>query len=166
MSHVVFSLGANLGDRLATMQAALDRLASYDGIAVETVSPVYETDPVGGPADQPPYLNAVVLAEVVLTPRELIALTQHVERLLGRQRAEKWGPRVIDVDIVAYDDEVSDDPEVTLPHPAAAERAFVLAPWLDADPEGILPGVAPVAVLLDKVCTEGVRRTDLVLRRP
>ncbi len=166
MSHVVLSLGANLGDRLVALQAAVDRLATYDGIQLLAVSPVYETAPVGGP-EQPDFLNAVVLAETVLAPRELVALTQHVERVLGRARGERWGPRVLDIDIVAYDDVVTDDPLVTLPHPRAAERAFVLVPWADVDPHALVPGVGPVAVLLGKLGTGGVRlRSELALRLP
>ncbi len=137
MSRVVLSLGSNLGDRLAHLRAAVDALSrSLDVVAV---SPVYETAPVGGPS-QDDYLNAVLVATTDLSPREVVALCQEVEAGEGRERLERWGPRTLDVDLVAYDDLVSDDPVATVPHPRAHERSFVLEPWLSLDPDAVLGG--------------------------
>ena len=111
------------------------------------VSPVYETAPVGGPA-QPDYLNAVLVIETGLAPRDLLAATQRIEADFGRVRAERFGPRTLDIDIVSFAGDVSDDPVLTLPHPRAHERAFVLAPWHDLDPAASLPGRGAVAALL------------------
>ena len=137
MSRVVLSLGSNLGDRLAHLREAVDALSR--SVVVEAVSPVYETAPVGGPA-QDDYLNAVVLATTDLSPRDVVALCQEVEAGEGRERLERWGPRTLDVDLIAYDDLVSDDPVATVPHPRAHERSFVLEPWLAVDPSAVLGG--------------------------
>ena len=161
MTAAVLSLGANLGDRLAALQGAVDLLAAE--VDVVAVSPVYETEPVGGVV-QPEFLNAVVLVETALAPRALLALAQRVEGVGGRVRAQRWGPRTLDVDIVAYGDVVTDDPVVTLPHPRAFQRAFVLAPWLDVEPDAKLPEGA-VADLLG-TARGAVRRTEHVLRVP
>ncbi len=132
------ALGSNLGDRLETLQRAVDLLEARPGIDVVRSSRVYETDPVGPP--QPAYLNAVVEVRTDLEPQELLKETQAVEDELGRVRAERWGPRTIDVDVLTFDDRVIDEPELVVPHPRMHERGFVLVPLgeLDADPE--LPG--------------------------
>jgi 2-amino-4-hydroxy-6-hydroxymethyldihydropteridine diphosphokinase len=157
---VVIALGSNLGDRLAALQQAVDLLcAPGSGLACTTVSAVYETAPVGGPA-QDDYLNAVLLAVSGLPARDVLARCQAAEAALGRVRAQRWGPRTLDADVIACGAEVSDDPDLTLPHPRAHERAFVLAPWLEADPDGVLPGRGRVADLLAAVGTGGVRRLD------
>lgn len=162
MTRAVLSLGANLGDRLATMQAAVDALAARVGVVA--VSPVYETEPVGGVA-QPEFLNAVVLVDTDLPPRDLLTLALEVEHAAGRVRGERWGPRTLDVDLVAYGEVTSDDPAVTLPHPRAHERAFVLRPWLDVEPDATLPQ-GRVADLLGSAAG-GVRRAaGLALRVP
>lgn len=160
MTRAVLSIGANLGDRLAALQAAIDGLAAR--VAVVAVSPVYETAPVGV-AGQPDFLNAVVLVDTDLAPDELLALAQSLESAAGRERGERWGPRTLDVDVVAYGDVVSADPRVTLPHPRAGERAFVLRPWLDVDPAASLPSGA-VRDLLAAADGDVRRRDDLVLR--
>ena len=157
MSRVVFALGANLGDRAAALQSAVDALAECTEVLA--LSAIYETAPVGGP-DQPDYYNAVAIAETELTASGVLALAHALEAAAGRVRLERWGPRTLDVDVLAFDDVVSDDPVLTLPHPRAHERAFVLAPWLDADPHAIVPGRGPVATLLDTVGSGGVRRLD------
>lgn len=151
---VVLALGANLGDPLAALTAAVDRLAEVDGLTLVAVSPLARTEPVGGP-DQPPYLNAVVLARTVLSPRVVLAAAQQVEQAAGRERLVRWGPRTLDVDLIQYgggdgdadgDGTVlSDDPVLTLPHPRAHERAFVLWPWVQADPGARLVTAAGVA---------------------
>ncbi|GGT61492.1 2-amino-4-hydroxy-6-hydroxymethyldihydropteridine diphosphokinase [Streptomyces althioticus] len=166
--RAVVSLGANLGNRLETLQGAVDALEDTPGIRVKAVSPVYETEPWGvEPGSQPSYFNAVVVLRTTLPPSSLLERAQAVEEAFHRVRDERWGPRTLDVDIVAYADLRSDDPQLTLPHPRAHERAFVLAPWLDAEPAAELPGHGPVAELLDAVTRDGVTpRADLELRLP
>jgi 2-amino-4-hydroxy-6-hydroxymethyldihydropteridine diphosphokinase len=164
--RAVLAVGANLGDRLGTLQGCVQAIGGLPDTDVLAISPVYETAPVGGPA-QPDYLNAVLIAATGLRPLELLAATQGIEADFGRVRprgAERFGPRTLDIDIISYAEEVSDDPVLTLPHPRAHERAFVLAPWHDIDAGASLPGRGPVADLLAAVGRGGVRRqpdTDL-----
>ncbi|MFD6325558.1 2-amino-4-hydroxy-6-hydroxymethyldihydropteridine diphosphokinase [Streptomyces sp. NPDC058442] len=166
--RAVVALGANLGNRLETLQGAVDALEDTPGIRVRAVSPVYETEPWGvEPGSQPSYFNAVVVLQTTLPPSSLLERAHAVEEAFHRVRDERWGPRTLDVDIVAYADLLSDDPRLTLPHPRAHERAFVLAPWHDVDPDAVLPGRGPVAALLGAVGREGVlSRADLELRLP
>jgi 2-amino-4-hydroxy-6-hydroxymethyldihydropteridine diphosphokinase len=166
--QAVLSVGSNLGDRLGTLQGCVQAIGGLAGTDVLAISPVYETAPVGGPA-QPDYLNAVLAVRTVLGPRALLAATQGIEADFGRVRAERFGPRTLDIDIISYDDEVSDDPVLTLPHPRARERPFVLAPWHDIDPAAVLPGHGPVAALLARTGQADVgvrRRPDLDLDAP
>ena len=155
--QIVIALGSNMGDRLANLQGGVSHLAAAPGLRPKAISAVFETAPVGGPP-QDDYLNAVLLAESALDARAILDRCQAAEQALGRLRAERWGPRTLDVDLIACDDEVSNDPELTLPHPRAYERAFVLAPWLDADPHAHLVGFGPIADLLAKADTTGVTR--------
>ncbi len=138
---VVLALGANLGDPLATLADAVERLAVADGLTLLTVSPLARTEPVGGP-EQPAYLNAVVLARTGLTPQSVLGLAQAIEAAAGRERLVRWGARTLDIDLIQYGDEpdtaLSQDPDLTLPHPRAHERAFVLWPWAQADPAALL----------------------------
>ncbi|MEV7863283.1 2-amino-4-hydroxy-6-hydroxymethyldihydropteridine diphosphokinase [Streptomyces hirsutus] len=166
--QAVVSLGANLGNRLETLQGAVDALEDTPGIRVKAVSPVYETEPWGvEPGSQPSYFNAIVVLKTTLPPSSLLERAHAVEEAFHRVRDERWGPRTLDVDIVSYADRLSDDPQLTLPHPRAHERAFVLAPWHDVDPDAELPGRGPVAALLDTVARDGVTsRDDLELRLP
>jgi 2-amino-4-hydroxy-6-hydroxymethyldihydropteridine diphosphokinase len=158
-------LGSNQGDRAGYLREAVRRLEASD-LRVTAESAVYESIPWGR-SGQPTFLNQVISVETPLPPRALFERGQAVEAALGRIRAERWGPRTIDVDIVAYADVVSDDPRLTLPHPRAHQRAFVLAPWYDVDPQAQLPGHGPVADLLAAVTREGVEpRDDLELRLP
>ena len=157
--QVVFALGSNLGERLARLQAGIDALTADQEIRATAVSSVYETTPVGGP-DQPVYLNAVLIAVSALPARTLLDRCQAAERASGRVRTVRWGPRTLDIDIITCDAETSDDPELRLPHPRAHERAFVLVPWLDADPDAELPGFGRVADLPASVGDGGVRRRD------
>ncbi|GII95654.1 2-amino-4-hydroxy-6-hydroxymethyldihydropteridine diphosphokinase [Sinosporangium siamense] len=162
----VIALGSNLGNSFETLQGALDVLFDAPGLVFTDVSPVYETDPVGGP-EQDVFLNAVVLAETALEPHALLERAQSVENAFGRVRAERWGPRTLDVDLIVVGDVVVDDELLTLPHPRAHERAFVLAPWLAVDPQAALPGHGEVAGLLAALDDQGVRRReDLVLQGP
>jgi 2-amino-4-hydroxy-6-hydroxymethyldihydropteridine diphosphokinase len=166
--RAVLSLGSNLGNRLETLQGAVDALEDTPGLRVKAVSPVYETEPWGvEPGSQPTYFNAVVVLKTTLPPSSLLERAHAIEEAFHRVRDERWGPRTIDVDIVAYADVVSGDPVLTLPHPHAHERAFVLAPWHDVEPEAQLPDRGPVAHLLTAVTREGVLpRPDLELRLP
>ncbi|MFD9454575.1 2-amino-4-hydroxy-6-hydroxymethyldihydropteridine diphosphokinase [Streptomyces sp. NPDC059985] len=164
----VVALGANLGNRLETLQGAIDALGDTPGLRVKAVSPVYETEPWGvEPGSQPSYFNAVIAVKTTLPPSSLLERGQAIEEAFDRVREERWGPRTIDVDIVSYADVVSDDPVLTLPHPRANQRAFVLAPWHDIDPEAQLPGIGAVAALLAEIGLTGVTaRPDLELRLP
>lgn len=156
--QVVLALGSNLGDRLANLQAGIDLLTADPGITPVAVSAVFETSPFGGPEvpempDQPDYLNAVLLAVSDLPALEILRRCQAAEQARGRVRAVRWGPRTLDIDIITYGDEISDDPRLTLPHPRAHERAFVLVPWRDVDPDGLLPGYGRVADLVARLAT-------------
>jgi 2-amino-4-hydroxy-6-hydroxymethyldihydropteridine diphosphokinase len=142
---VVLSLGSNLGDRLANLQLGLDVLAS-GGLDLRAISSVYETDPVGG-VDQADYLNAVLIARSSRPPGDILALCAAAEAAAGRVRTQRWGPRTLDVDIIVCGCLISADPALTLPHPRAHERAFVLVPWLELDSRAVLPGYGPVAAL-------------------
>jgi 2-amino-4-hydroxy-6-hydroxymethyldihydropteridine diphosphokinase len=155
-ARAVLSAGANLGDRLGTLQECVQAIARLPDTDVLAISPVYETAPVGGPP-QPDYLNAVLLIQTGLPPRDLLAAIHALEAGFGRVRAERFGPRTLDIDIIGYAGQVSDDPELTLPHPRAHERAFVLVPWHDIDPGAELPGRGTVAGLLAGLDRAGVR---------
>jgi 2-amino-4-hydroxy-6-hydroxymethyldihydropteridine diphosphokinase len=165
MTAVVLALGSNLGDRQDILQGAVDAIAGLPGTRVTAASPVYETVPVGGPA-QPDYLNAVVLADVAGPARELLDRLHEIEAAFDRVRVVRWGPRTLDLDVIDFGGERSDNPELTLPHPRAHERAFVLAPWRDVDPDAALPGHGPVAGLLATADRSGLRRASLSLVIP
>jgi 2-amino-4-hydroxy-6-hydroxymethyldihydropteridine diphosphokinase len=155
---VVLALGSNLGDRRALLQGAVDAIAGLEGARVERVSPLYESVPVGGPP-QPDYLNAVVLARTTLPTLDLLDRLHEIEAGFDRVRLVRWGARTLDIDIITVEGERGDAPELTLPHPRAHERAFVLAPWHDVDPDAVLPGYGPVADLLKSVDAAGIRPT-------
>ena len=149
MSRAVLSLGANLGDRAATLREAIDALAD-DGLVAR--STLYETPP-WGPVEQPPYLNAIAIVDGPRDAAGWLARAHELEQSAGRTREVRWGPRTLDVDVVTVTGDdgaplVSDDPELTLPHPRAHERAFVLVPWAALDPAAELPGRGRVADLL------------------
>jgi 2-amino-4-hydroxy-6-hydroxymethyldihydropteridine diphosphokinase len=130
-------LGSNLGDRLANLQRAVDLLAAHPAIEVRRSSRVYETEPVGGPP-QPDYLNAVVEVDTQLGPHQLLEACLDVEGQMGRIRAERWGPRVIDVDLLIYDEREIEEPDLVVPHPRMRERAFVLMPLTELQPDPAL----------------------------
>jgi 2-amino-4-hydroxy-6-hydroxymethyldihydropteridine diphosphokinase len=138
-------LGSNLGDREATIEAALAGLPGVVG-----VSRLRETDPVGR-VDQPPFLNGVARLETELAPRELLDTLLALERGLGRERHERWGPRTIDLDLLLYGTEVVDEPGLTVPHPRLHERRFVLEPLAELDPALVVPGRGRVDELLSKL---------------
>jgi 2-amino-4-hydroxy-6-hydroxymethyldihydropteridine diphosphokinase len=164
-TDTVVALGSNLGARLDILQGAVTAIAGIAGVTVTAVSPVYETVPVGGPA-QPDYLNAALLARTTLPPRDLLKQLNEIEAAFDRVRGVRWGPRTLDLDIITYQGVTSDDPELTLPHPRARERAFVLAPWHDLDPGATLPGHGAVSDLLAAVGDGGIRRSDYTLAIP
>ena len=137
MHAVTLGLGANLGDRLRSLQAAVDLLAD-GGVRTVASSRVWETEPIGGPPDQPPYLNAVIRTETEADPNEVLAICNHVEAELGRTRDVRWGPRTIDIDILLFDDLVVNEPALTIPHPRMTERSFVVLPLLELDPDPVL----------------------------
>ena len=158
MTRAVLALGANLGDPGQTIRGAMDALDACPGIAVIDRSSVYRTAPVGGP-EQPDFMNAVVVVETTLDPLALLACAQSVEQQWHRTREVRWGPRTLDVDVIVIDALVSDDPALTLPHPRAAERAFVLVPWLEVDPSAALDGI-PIRDLLARLDTSDIERMD------
>jgi 2-amino-4-hydroxy-6-hydroxymethyldihydropteridine diphosphokinase len=131
-------LGSNLGDRLEHLRETVRRLAKSEDIEVLRSSRVFETEPVGPP--QPAYLNAVIEVRTTLGARELLEACQAVEHDLGRVRTERWGPRTIDVDILTFDDQTIDEPDLQVPHPRMHERGFVLVPLGELDADPMLPG--------------------------
>lgn len=147
MSRAVLSIGSNIEDRLAHLQLAVDGFSAE----LVAVSAVFQTPP-WGVTDQAPFLNAILIADApAATPADWLARAQACEQQAGRVRTERWGPRTLDVDVIAVDDVRSDDPTLTLPHLRAAERAFVLVPWWSVDPEAVLPGQGPVLNLIQRL---------------
>ena len=149
MTRAVLSLGANLGDRAGTLRAAMTSLAAEGLVARSTL---YETPP-WGPVEQPAYLNAVAIVVGARDAAGWLALASELEQAAGRTREVRWGARTLDVDVVTVTGDdgtpvLSDDPELTLPHPRAHERAFVLVPWLALDPSAEVPGRGRVADLV------------------
>lgn len=164
MSRAVLSLGANVGDRAGYLRAALAGLGPW----LRAVSPVYETAPWGG-VDQDAFLNLVaVVDDPDAGPSDWLERAFAQERAAHRTREVRWGPRTLDVDVLAVHDGgvgvVSDDPALTLPHPRLAHRAFVLVPWRDLEPDAVVPGlgrtVAALAAALPAADRDGVRRAD------
>ncbi len=156
---VVLALGSNLGDRESILRDALDDLRARPGIELGRVSALVETPALtlhGVDETAPAYLNAVALARTTLSPDDLLDALHDVERGHGRERGERWGDRTLDIDIVAYGDREYSDDRITLPHPRAHERAFVLVPWLQVDPLAVLPGRGRVSDLL-AATTDAVR---------
>ena len=148
--RVVLAIGGNLGDVPVTLMHTVEALSYMEGFQIDDVSPIMRTKPVLAPgqAPQPDYWNAVVVGSAIATPDELFAQTSRIERELGRERHERWGARTVDIDIIQIEGLASSDPVLTLPHPRAKERAFVLAPWLLCDPDAVLEGVGRVSDLL------------------
>ncbi len=160
--QAVLAIGSNLGDRLGRLQGAVSALEDTPEVTLVAVSSVYETEPVGAPEESPAFLNAVVLIDTTLTVHTLLDRALAIEDAFGRERGERNGPRTLDVDLIVVGDRVADDEQLTLPHPRAHERAFVMVPWLEIDPEGEIPGKGFVADLIGDVDTNGVvRREDL-----
>jgi 2-amino-4-hydroxy-6-hydroxymethyldihydropteridine diphosphokinase len=173
--RAVLALGGNLGRRLENLQSAVDALVDTPAVEVVSISPIYETEPFGGPPDaadamdlshQPKFLNAVAVVATDLTPLTLLDRALAIEQALHRRREEPWSARTIDVDIIAYDSLVTHNSRLTVPHPRAHLRAFVLVPWNDLEPGAVLPGWGPISSLLEalKPVTGVERRDDLSLQ--
>jgi 2-amino-4-hydroxy-6-hydroxymethyldihydropteridine diphosphokinase len=139
------ALGSNLGDRLEHLREAVRLLSAEPGVEVTRSSRVYETEPVGPP--QPPYLNAVIEVRTDGNVRELLEASRRVEDALGRVRAERWGPRTVDVDVLTFGEQVVDEPDLVIPHPRMHERGFVLVPLGELDADPMLPGGRRLATL-------------------
>jgi 2-amino-4-hydroxy-6-hydroxymethyldihydropteridine diphosphokinase len=151
VTRAYVGVGANLGDREASLRAAVDLLAGTPGIDVVAVSSFRETDPVGY-VDQPRFLNGAVALETELSPRELLEALLAVERSLGRTRdGPRFGPRTIDLDLLAYGEQALEEPGLTVPHPRLGERAFALEPLLELDPALVLPGLGALETVLRKL---------------
>jgi 2-amino-4-hydroxy-6-hydroxymethyldihydropteridine diphosphokinase len=149
--HGVLALGSNLGDREATLRAAAADLDASEGIRVTVASGLIETPalkPAGVDRDAPAYLNAVLLIETTLSPRALLERVNAIEADHGRVRIEHWGDRTLDIDIIALGGLRIDEPDLVVPHPRAWERAFVLAPWAEVQPDAVIPERGRVADLL------------------
>jgi 2-amino-4-hydroxy-6-hydroxymethyldihydropteridine diphosphokinase len=140
-------LGANLGERESTLARAVKLLGEADGVEVGGVSELRETNPVGV-VDQPPFLNGAVTVDTTLPPRALLDLLLEIERSLGRVREERWGPRIVDLDLLVYGDEVIDEPGLGVPHPRLHERRFALEPLAELDPDLEVPRLGKVSALL------------------
>jgi 2-amino-4-hydroxy-6-hydroxymethyldihydropteridine diphosphokinase len=163
--RAVLALGSNLGERMASLQGAVDALADTPDVWVTAVSSIYETDPVDMPADAKQFLNAVVLIDTTLPAATLMDRALAIEDAFHRERnGEHNLPRTLDVDLIVVGDRRSDEEFLRLPHPRAAERAFVLKPWYELEPDAVLPDAGPVAELLENTDQSGVTlRDDLAI---
>ena len=158
MARAFLGLGSNLGDKEANIRESLERLSHHPGVRVEKVSSLYETAPVGF-TDQPDFLNAAAEIETNLEPMDLLCITSDIEKKMGRVRNFRWGPRVIDIDVLLYDDVLLDTPELVIPHPRMYERAFVMVPLAEIAPDLKLPGGRTPAEVL-----ESLRDQDLPMK--
>lgn len=165
--RVVLALGSNLGDRMTALQGAVEAIADTPDVWVTSVSPVYETEPVDAPEGSDPYLNAVLLLDTTLAAHRLLDRALAVEDAFARERSEiRNAPRTLDIDLIVVGDRRSND-DLVLPHPRAHQRAFVLKPWHDLEPEAELPEAGKVSDLLADLDTSVVaRRDDLTLEVP
>lgn len=147
MAKAFVGLGSNLGDRAANLRSAVNALAAH-GVAVLAASSVYETDPIG--PEQPDFLNAAVQVDTDLDPAALVALLKRTEAELGREGSERWGPRLIDLDLLLQGEEMVDQPHVRVPHPELTNRAFAMVPILEIDPDVELPSGEPLEAFCEK----------------
>ncbi|MEM8796802.1 MAG: 2-amino-4-hydroxy-6-hydroxymethyldihydropteridine diphosphokinase [Pseudomonadota bacterium] len=163
MTQAALSLGSNIGDRVSTLRSALDKLHGQTGVSIKKVSAFYETAP-WGKLDQDHFINMCILVETELSPEELLDVVQKVERELGRLRAERWGPRIIDIDILFFGTREINEPDLTIPHKSLKERAFVLVPLAEIAADTRINNVT-VAELADRLHTnenEVVKTGDVV----
>ncbi len=144
----VIALGPNLGDSKSIFSDAIIQIGK--SVEVQSISKFYETIPVGGP-EQPNYLNAVLIGDTQMPPLELLTQLQSIENSAGRVREVRWGPRTLDLDLIIYGDLLMKEELLTLPHPRAHERSFVLEPWVEIDPQAVLPGYGKIGVLLKQI---------------
>jgi 2-amino-4-hydroxy-6-hydroxymethyldihydropteridine diphosphokinase len=158
MAEALLGLGGNVGDVRATLKRAVALLADDKGIVLRARSSDYTTPP-WGVTEQPPFVNLAIRVETALAPRALLARALEVERALGRDRAHetRWGPRTIDIDLIAYDDLVLDEPGLILPHPRLFERAFVLVPLAEIVPDRVIAGIR-IADARSRIDTQGIAR--------
>ena len=159
--RAVLALGSNLGERMASLQGAVNAIADTPDVWVTGVSPVYETDPVDCPPEAKTFLNAVVLIDTTLAATRLMDRAQAIEDAFERERTDvQNAPRTLDVDLIVVGDRRSDDDFLRLPHPRAAKRAFVLQPWYDLEPDAEFPDLGPIADLLERIDVSGLKRRD------
>ena len=153
MTRAVIAFGANLGERETTIASALTELDAHEAIDVVQVSPLLETVAVradGPDASHPSYLNGVAIVETSLTPHAVLAVLHDIESAHGRVRTERWGDRTLDLDLIVHGEHIEDG-NLVVPHPRAHERRFVLEPWLDIDPDAVIPGRGRVSELLERM---------------
>ncbi|MCW2747979.1 MAG: 2-amino-4-hydroxy-6-hydroxymethyldihydropteridine pyrophosphokinae [Nocardioidaceae bacterium] len=158
--QAVISVGSNLGDRLYNLQGAVSALEDTPEVTIVTVSSVYETKPMDATEGSKDFLNAVILIDTTLTVHTLLDRALAIEDAFGRVRGAKNAPRTLDVDLVVVGDRVCDDESLTLPHPRAHERAFVLVPWLEIDAEGEIPGKGFAADIIATLDVGDVKRRE------
>ncbi len=151
------SLGSNMGDRLAHLRGAIDMVGESHGVRIKRFSSVYETEPVGV-VEQADFYNMVIEIETELLPRELLGLAHEIEASLKRKREVRWGPRTIDIDILLYDELAIDEEGLKIPHSEMLNRAFILIPLAEIEPDVLLPGNGSVGRYLDKVAGQRVKK--------
>lgn len=156
MTQAVLSIGSNLLDRQGYLQLAVDEIHKASHTDTVSISAVYETAPVGGPAQQD-FLNMILIVETTLDAHALLEFTQGIEHEAQRERIEHWGPRTLDVDIIDFGGAVIDDEDLSIPHPRAHERGFVLIPWLSVDPDALVVGHGRVEDLIKDISFVEVR---------
>lgn len=164
MTIAWLGIGSNLGDRLGYLQAGAASLSQLPGTAILTKSAIYETEPVGG-VEQGPFLNGVIKIETGLSPDQLLEAVQHIEKENGRERLVHWGPRTLDMDILAYGQQTVEKTYLKIPHPYLQERAFVLVPWAEIDRDWQVPHLGTVNELLEKLPVlelVGVKKTGYI----
>lgn len=157
MAIAYLSLGSNLGDRLKQLRDAARLIESFKGIKIEKISSVYETEPVGN-VPQENFYNLVIKIKTDLLPYRLLEIAQIVERQFGRKREARWGPRTLDIDILLYDSVVINEKDLIIPHPEMCNRAFVLVPLLEIEPDLKMPGGNPPRHFLDRVKDQGIKK--------
>lgn len=150
-TKAILALGGNLGDKRATLEAAIAEIAALEGTKLKVASELYESVALtleGPDAEQPSYLNAVVEIATSLKPKQLLAKLNEIENKFGRVRLARWAPRTLDIDIIAFGHELIETKHLVVPHPRAHERSFVLVPWLSIDPDAFIPGRGKVSDLV------------------